>query len=187
MPVTKDSKGKVIAGGWYKANQVRLIFAAFAYVAHSEAKRPLMAHSAGLLSISRKPCSRYGRRRFRRVSAYRMAAASGVFCRLQPALQIVEARPGLGPADCNAPVGRLPAGFLLDGVERRDAFQRLGRDRRAPGGMDIEELPSHMRQAGDLADRPGAGELAEPGIAVGMHPAAEARQMRLRMFGPPVH
>ena len=39
----------------------------------------------------------------------------------------------------------------------------------------------------DLADRAGAGELAEPGIAVGMHPAAEARQMRLRMFGPPVH
>ena len=94
-----------------------------------------------------------------------------------------EARPGLGPADCNAAVGRLPAGFLLDGVERRDAFQRLGRDRRALGGMDIEELPSHMRQAGDLADRAGAGELAEPSVAVGMHPAAEARQMRLRMFG----
>ena len=49
--------------------------------------------------------------------------------------------------------------------------------------MDIEELPSHMRQAGNLADRAGAGELAEPGIAVAVHPAAEAHQMRLRMLG----
>ena len=60
--------------------------------------------------------------------------------RLQPALQIVEARPGLGPADRDAPVGRLPAGFLFDGVERGDPFERLGGDRRALGGMDIEEL-----------------------------------------------
>ena len=89
----------------------------------------------------------------------------------------------MAPRIGNAPVGRLPAGFLFDGVERGDPFERLGRDRRALGGMDVEELAPHMRQAGDLADRAGAGELAEPGIAVAVHPAAEARQMRLRMFG----
>ena len=35
----------------------------------------LMARSTGLLSISRKPCSRQGRKCFSRLSAYRIAAA----------------------------------------------------------------------------------------------------------------
>ena len=86
--------------------------------------------------------------------------------RSQPALQLVEAWFGPGPADGRAALGRLAAGSLLDGVEGGDPFQRLGRDRRALGGMDIEELAPHMRQAGHLADRAGAGQLAEPGIAV---------------------
>lgn len=52
---------------------------------------------------------------------------------------IVEARYGPGLADGRAVLGRLSAGLLLDGVERGDAFQRLGGDRGALGGMDIEE------------------------------------------------
>ena len=95
--------------------------------------------------------------------------------RLQPALQFVEARRGLGPADCNTPVGRLPAGLRLDGVEGGDPFQRLGGDRQALGGMDIEELAAHMRQAGHLAERAGSGQRAEPGIAVRVQPTANVR------------
>ena len=86
--------------------------------------------------------------------------------RLQPALQLIESRRGLGPADRHTPLGRLVAGLRLDGVERGDPFQRLGGDRGALGGMDIEELPPHMLQAGNLAERAGAGHLAKPGIAV---------------------
>lgn len=36
-----------------------------------------------------------------------------------------------------------------------------------------------MRHAGDFADGPGAVEVLEPGIAVGMHPAAETGEMIL--------
>ena len=86
--------------------------------------------------------------------------------RLQPALELVEARGGAGAADGYAALGRLAAGLLLDGVDGGDPFQRLGGDRRALGGVDVEELSSHMRQAGDLADRAGADQRAEPGIAV---------------------
>ena len=84
------------------------------------------------------------------------------------------------PSDGNAPIGRWPAGFLLNGVESGDPFQRLGDDRRALDGMDVEELATHMRQTGNLADRPGAGQRPEAGIAVGVHSAGEAGQVRLR-------
>ena len=47
--------------------------------------------------------------------------------------------------------------------------------------MDIEELAAHMRQAGDLADRPHSGQRTEAGIAVRVHPAGEALKMVLRM------
>ena len=83
--------------------------------------------------------------------------------RLQPALTFVETRLGLGgdgPADRNAALGRLPSGLLLEGVELGDPFQRLGGDRRALGGMDIEELPPDMRQASDLPDQASAPKPA---------------------------
>ena len=59
--------------------------------------------------------------------------------RLQPALDLVETWFGPGLSDGNTALGRLSTGLLLDGVERGDAFQRLGSDRRALGGMDVEE------------------------------------------------
>ena len=128
--------------------------------------------------------------------------------RLQPALQIVEARPGLG---CGATINlRLVSPRLSPYTWPRES-RRAGRAaargppprwRRArrsvpaprprspsPGRHGHRRTPEQargrpapdMRQAGDLADRTGAGELAEPGIAVAVHPAAEARQMALRM------
>jgi hypothetical protein len=40
--------------------------------------------------------------------------------------------------------------------------------------MDVDELAPHMRQAGDFVDVAGAIEVLEPGIAIGVHPAAVA-------------
>ena len=85
--------------------------------------------------------------------------------RLQPALERVEVRRGLGPANGCAAFGRLAAGFLLGGVEGGGPFQRFGGERRSPGGMDVEELAPDMGQAGDLADRTGTCQCAESGIA----------------------
>ena len=42
--------------------------------------------------------------------------------RLQPALHLVEAWGGFGPADSCASLGRLAAGFFLGSVERGDPF-----------------------------------------------------------------
>ncbi len=43
--------------------------------------------------------------------------------------------------------------------------------------MDVDELAPRVGHAGDFADGAGAVEVLEPGIAVGMHPAAEPGQM----------
>src|SRR5690606_13182954 len=55
-------------------------------------------------------------------------------------------------------------------------------DRGALRAVDIDELAPDMGHAGDLADGAGAIKVFEPGIAVGMHPAAEAGEMVLRML-----
>ena len=48
--------------------------------------------------------------------------------------------------------------------------------------MDIDELSPDMGHAGDLADGAGAVEILEPGITVGVHPAAEAGEVVLGML-----
>ena len=52
----------------------------------------------------------------------------------------------------------------------------------ACGAMDVDELAPDVGHAGDLADGAGAIELVEAGIAVGMHQAAEAGEMVLRVL-----
>lgn len=52
--------------------------------------------------------------------------------------------------------------------------------------MDIDELASDMGHAGDLADGAGAVEILEPGIAVGVHPAAVSGQVILGMLTFPI-
>ena len=114
-----------------------------------------------------------------------MAAASGdlpeivVSCMASQTLQIVEDRGGMGPAQFGAAVWRRPSGLLLDGIELRDPADGLFGDGRALRPVDVDELAPDMGHAGDLADGAGAVEVLEPGIAVGMHPAAEAGEMIL--------
>jgi hypothetical protein len=71
------------------------------------------------------------------------------------------------------------SGLLLDGVELRDPADGLFGDRGTLRPVDVDELAPDMGHAGDLADGAGAVEVLEPGIAVGMHPAAEAGEMIL--------
>ena len=52
--------------------------------------------------------------------------------------------------------------------------------------MDVDELAPDMGHAGDLADGAGAVEVLKAGIAVGMHPPAEAGEVVLRMLPLPV-
>ena len=77
------------------------------------------------------------------------------------------------------PVGRQAGDRLFDPVEIADAVKRLLGDRRAVGGMDVEEFAPDMGPAGGFGD-PVAGEQpVEPRIAVGVDDAAEVLEMRL--------
>ncbi len=71
---------------------------------------------------------------------------------------------------------------LLDAVELADAVERLVGDRRAGGGVHIEELAPDMGPAGGLGDPIAGEQLVEPGIAVGVNDAAEVFQVRPRVF-----
>ena len=99
----------------------------------------------------------------------------------QPALKLIEVGPGLCAAHRGSSLRGLAAHGVLDRVQRADALQRLGGDRRALCGMDVEELAPYMGQTSDLADRSGTDEALEPGVAIGVHPAAEVGQMTLGM------
>ena len=48
--------------------------------------------------------------------------------------------------------------------------------------MDVDELAPDMGHAGDFSDRPGSVEIFEPGIAIGMHPAAVSGEVILRVL-----
>jgi hypothetical protein len=104
------------------------------------------------------------------------ARQSGV----QPDFQIIEDRLCLRLPDLDAPVWRRSSGLLLNGVELRDAPDRLIGDRGSLGPMDVDELAPDMGHAGDLADLARPVKLVEPGIAVGMPPAAISCEMILR-------
>lgn len=80
----------------------------------------------------------------------------------------------MGPPQFCAAIWREASGLLLDGIELRDPGDGLFGDRGTLRAVDIDELAPDVRHAGDLADGPRAVEVLEPGIAIGMHPAAEA-------------
>ena len=48
--------------------------------------------------------------------------------------------------------------------------------------MHVDELTPDMGHAGDLADIAGSIEFLEPGIAIGVHPAAISGKMILGVF-----
>src|SRR5258707_9497263 len=102
---------------------------------------------------------------------------------LEPGLELLEQRPGSVGAPRAASFGRAAAQAVLDLVERADALQRDGSERRVGGGVEVEELAPHMCPARHLDHRVPPVELVEPGIAVSLQDPAEAREMAQRMLG----
>ena len=79
-------------------------------------------------------------------------------------------------------VGRQAGDRLFDPVEIADPVEGLLGDRRAVGGMDIEEFAADMSPAGGLGDPIAREQPLEPGIGVGVDDTAEGLQMRLWVF-----
>jgi hypothetical protein len=73
-------------------------------------------------------------------------------------------------------VGRTASNIVFDPVESGDMIERFARGGRTYCSMDVEELAADVCPAGDLGD-PVAIQPVEPGIAVGMETADEAREM----------
>jgi hypothetical protein len=97
----------------------------------------------------------------------------------QPDLGIVEERSGMGASQFCEAVWRGASGLLLDGIELRDPADGLFGDGGRLRPVDFDELAPDMGHAGNLADGSGAIEILKPGIAIGMHPAAESDEMIL--------
>lgn len=71
---------------------------------------------------------------------------------VQPALQVIDDRPGVRLPEPHPLVGWLAASLLLDGVESGDTLEGLLGNERAFGLEDVDELAPDVGQAGDLAD-----------------------------------
>src|SRR5260370_524236 len=82
----------------------------------------------------------------------------------------------------SAVVGGRAVDRLLDPVELADAVERLVGDRRAGGGVHVEELAAHMRPTGGLDDPIASEQLVEPSIAIGMDDATKVLQVSPRVF-----
>ena len=96
---------------------------------------------------------------------------------MQPGIQVIEDRSGMGLPEAYPLVGWLTAGLLFDGINPGDALDRfLGNDR-ALGMKDIDELAPDMCQARHLKNAAGMIEVVEAAVAVGVHPARVAGQM----------
>src|SRR5215469_15587332 len=93
----------------------------------------------------------------------------------QPGLQAFDARPGFRLPRGATLLGALPTDAVLDGIEFRDALERLARDRRRAASMDVEEQSAPMRPAKsqrDLAVRElPPRQLLIDGVTIALHDA----------------
>src|SRR5512144_2252683 len=98
--------------------------------------------------------------------------------RLEPGAQIEHQRPALRLPRGTALFGAAGAYGGLDVVERGDAAQRLGRDRRRAGLGQVVEAPPHMAPAEDQRDGvlSATSELLVGRVAVALQDAAIAAQ-----------
>ena len=68
---------------------------------------------------------------------------------------------------------------LINKARPRHSADGFFGDRGALRPVNVDELAPDMGHAGDFSDGAGAIEVLEPGIAIGMHPAAVAGEMVL--------
>ena len=92
-----------------------------------------------------------------------------------------EQRRALGHASRQAGIGWLAADRCLDRIQRRDALQRLQRQRRLRGRVHVEEVPPRVRPARRLGHA-AVIQAGISGIAVRLQDAAERCQVRPRML-----
>ena len=78
-------------------------------------------------------------------------------------------------------IGRLPTHIGLDGIERADTFEDIGRQPGRLGLMNIEDLAPEMRPAGNLGHAPAQVELVISGKGIGLEMATETGELGLRM------
>ena len=67
----------------------------------------------------------------------------------------------------------MAANLCLDLIELADTLQQIGGERGRLGRMNVEDLATEMRPAGDFGDTVGIVELVIAGIAIGLQIAGE--------------
>ena len=110
----------------------------------------------------------------------RRALADAAELSVEPEAEFAYERCAARLPDGLAFVGGPSADFALDGVERADAQQSLGGDRRGGVGVDLVEAPTQMRPAEGKRDRAVVapiGQCTEAAIAVHLQRATEGREM----------
>jgi hypothetical protein len=104
------------------------------------------------------------------------ALADLVQLRLQPGAERLDQWCAAGLAHRPPRLGQLAADLSLNAVQRADAQQGLGGDRRAVMGVDLVKAPAQVAPTEGERDRavprPG-GERAEAAVAVHLQGAAE--------------
>jgi hypothetical protein len=99
---------------------------------------------------------------------------------IQPALQILDQRPGTGLSLSLSNVDCLSPDLCFDGVERSDTLHRFEGDGRLRRLMQVIKLPPHMRPAGGFPDLL-AIQVMKPGIAIRLQDPLEGLQVCLWM------
>src|SRR5690606_18631366 len=102
-----------------------------------------------------------------------------------PTLQLIELRSSARCARLLALFCGLTADLLFDRIQLADAIERLERERRLRGLMDVVELSPHVRPARRFFDRMlriiVVEQPVEAGGPVGLQHALEGLQARARM------
>src|SRR3974390_1039086 len=96
---------------------------------------------------------------------------------LQPRLHRFDDRLGAGLAGALASLGALAANVALDVIERADAREHLGGDRRGRCRLDLEEATAHMRPTEGERDIAGFRQSLIGAVAVDLQQAFEAGKM----------
>src|SRR5260370_9272896 len=101
---------------------------------------------------------------------------------LEPEVHGLDQWGGAGVAHTAGCVRRASSDLLLDRIEKRDAFDGFGCDRRLVRLHQVEELAPDMRHARSFLYQAVFIELVEARVGVGLEDATEVCQVPLRMF-----
>jgi hypothetical protein len=104
----------------------------------------------------------------------------------KPGFEISEQRSGAVLADSPPLFGAAATNVLLDGVEGRDPFERLARNRRGAADGEFIKPAAHMRPTEGELDIALLSQRAIAGVAVDLENPLEIGEMCNGLFGLPV-